>query len=667
MTHYLNLELQAKLKSDDDIWDFLRMSCLDGMWYWDLEQPENEWMSPEFWRLFGYDPATRPHRPESWFEIIHPDDKDLAVENLRRHIEDPAHPYNQIVRYRHAEGHMIWVRCRGLAIRDETGKAIRLLGAHTDLTGFVQDRAAREDQLATANARLSAVVNAVQSGIVGLDSTRRVVTLNPQARNLLAVGEDEAPFAWPRNIRFLDSADLKPLDASSDPINRALAGARLAGETHMMTTGEDTRNARYVRISSARVGAADTDVHTVVALDDISEQEHNRQQIERQNRLDALGQLTGGIAHDFNNLLSTILYAVTLIKEEEMNPRAEKLLNDSLRSIERGRELTRRLLAFGKHDPGTPRSLDLKTVFEGFYDLSASTLEEHIGIDMQAPPAGLSVFCDRSMLENALLNLVLNSRDAVTGTGQGNLITLSAGPADTPDDLALIAADIKPKAGRRLPPFVKISVQDNGPGMTPEVRRRATDPFFSTKTTNSGSGLGLSMVFGFVQQAGGKLRITSRPGCGTTVSMLLPAGSPAERAQTTALREPRNRGRGEMVLLVEDETALLGMMKDQLERMGYQVAAVSSGAAAQQLVQNGLKIDALVSDVVMPGGIGGFELVQNVRALLPHVAVVMLSGYPGQADRESGGMDYAYLHKPCLPDVLDATLREELFNARARE
>ncbi len=660
MAHYLLEELQEKLKTDSSIWDFFRASCLDGMWYWDLENPENEWMSPEFWELFGYDPATKEHTPESWFDIIHPEDKVIAIKNFNKHLANPDHPYDQVVRYRHAKGHLIWVRCRGLAVRDEKGRGIRMIGAHIDLTAFVTESKERERDTQTMVARLSAVFNAAHSAIIGLDAERNVVTLNPPARQLLGGVTSEETFPWPDNVHFLDGADFKPLDASADPVNRALAGARLGGEVHMLTRDTQETDVRYVRISSAQVDEVDTDVHTVIVLDDVSEQEKNRQQIERQSRLDALGQLTGGIAHDFNNLLSTILYAISLVKQDTQTERAERLLNESLKTIERGRNLTGRLLAFAKQKPDTPSHQSIQTIFTEFEKLITPTIEEQVEIVFAPVEDGLSVLCDQHMLDNALLNLVLNSRDAIMRSNHGNRIILAAEEVRSGEDLDLIQSENLPAPeapGRR---YVKFVVRDNGPGMDAETRRRATDPFFSTKTSNSGTGLGLSMVFGFVQQSGGKMQILSDLGAGTTVSLILPAGVTKPRTKPEDEAPVQNRGRGEFILLAEDETALLSMMKEQLEEKGYQVAAVSSGVAALQLVQNGLAIDALVSDVVMPGGLGGFELVRRVREIYPNLPAILLSGYAGYSDEERRDLDAAFLQKPCMPDVLDATLRDVL-------
>ena len=663
MTHYLLDELKTKMRSDDDIWDFLRESCLDGMWYWDLEAPEHEWMSPEFWKLFGYDPAQKEHSPSAWQELIHPEDLETAKENLAQHMADPDCPYDQIVRYRHADGHWVWVRCRGLAVRNAEGKAVRLLGAHTDMTNFVREAEHREDSMKTMTNRMMAVFDAVQSGIIGLDAERNVVTLNPPARHLLGGLSDETPFPWPESIRFLQTSDLKPLDESSDPINRALAGMPLRGEVHLMTRAADPSQARYVRVSSAQIIRPDADIQTVVVLDDVSEQERNRQQIERKSRLDALGQLTGGIAHDFNNLLATILYAIDLAQKEQQSERAERLLAGAVNSIQRGRQLTGRLLAFAKRQPGRPVAGRVSDLFEDFRQLVLAAIEEQIEIVFDVEGADLTVYCDLPQLENALLNLVLNSRDAIMRSGKGGRIKLSArevsdlGSEGLPPPLdAALAHERAVKEYR----YVEFSVTDDGPGMAEEVRRRSADPFFTTKDTNSGTGLGLSMVYGFAQQSDGFLQVYSELDVGTTVRLILPSGDTLGGRREPQDRAAAERGQGERILLVEDEVVLLAMMSETLEDLGYTVISATTGAAAWEKIEEGLAFDVLVSDIVMPGGVGGFELARRVTERAPDTPIILLSGYAGYTREERGDTEAILLQKPCMPEELARNLRKVL-------
>ena len=218
--HYLEGELEELVRTDARIWQFIREGSLDGVWYWDLENPEHEYMSPEFWRLFGFDPETKAHLAAEWQDLIFAEDLELAKENVARHIEDPAHPYDQIVRYRRADGDVTWVRCRGLAIRDETGKAVRLLGAHNDVTALKKEELAALE----ASELFSRVMNTVQSAIIGLNRQGRILSINSAGRHFLGGLNDPLPFDWPSETVFVDKEKFGPLSAAEDPVQRALAG-----------------------------------------------------------------------------------------------------------------------------------------------------------------------------------------------------------------------------------------------------------------------------------------------------------------------------------------------------------------------------------------------------------------------------------------------------------
>ena len=376
--------------------------------------------------------------------------------------------------------------------------------------------------LSAASEKLRAVLDATANGIVGLDRDGQVAVINPAARHMLGGKSEETPFAWPQAIKFLDIVDLHPLDASSDPINRSLAGQTLNNETHLMTREGDDQN-RYVRVSSSKVDDPSTDLRCVVALDDVSQMERNRQQAERKSRLDALGQLTGGIAHDFNNLLATILYAMQLTRTDEISDRSDRVLETAIGAVERGRELTGRLLAFAKRQPGLMKSRTVDEVFTGIAGLARTAIEETVELKFVDADPELLVHCDHGQLENALLNLTLNSRDAIMRSGKGGQDRHQGAPhrrsrprpgrcgartcmPTLPRACARnIVEDVARSDDAHAYRYVEISVTDDGPGMSDEIKRRAIDPFFTTKDTNSGTGLGLSMVYGFIQQSDGEL------------------------------------------------------------------------------------------------------------------------------------------------------------------
>ncbi|MGC3937280.1 ATP-binding protein [Roseobacter sp. EG26] len=537
-----------------------------------------------------------------------------------------------------------------------------------------------DKNLSAASAQLRVVLDTTVNGIIGLDSEGMVQVINPAARHMLAGKSESTPFSWPSPIKFLDIADMHPLDASSDPINRALAGQILKGETHLMTRLGQVEN-RYVRISSAIVSDPTSPLRTVIVLDDVSLLEKNRQQIERKGRLDALGQLTGGIAHDFNNLLATILYAMQLTRADNISERSDRVLATALKAVERGRDLTGRLLAFAKRQPGLERSRPLSETFAEFEALARPAIEETVEISLAAPNPELLVYCDHGQLDNALLNLVLNSRDAIMRSGKGSKIMIKARAIDEVDvDLLLRrenphayitqgmreehAEDVA-RHDAKAYRYVEISVTDDGPGMSEEVKSRAIDPFFTTKDSNSGTGLGLSMVYGFIQHSDGELRIYSEMGFGTTIRLILPRGTPENEREGPMVRLPARQGQGQRILVVEDEPSLLAVMEDLLMELGFNFVPATSGAEALKIIENGDEVDLVLTDIVMPGGIGGFELANRIRLLREDVPIVYMSGYTGFTSAEMGDVVAPLLQKPCPPVELAEVLSNALANSKS--
>ena len=660
--HYLEKELEELVQSDPDIWRFIQEGSLDGVWYWDLENPEHEYMSPEMWRVLGYDPATKEHKVDEWQDLIFPEDLETAVHNLTLHLEDHAHPYDQIARYKNGKGGTTWVRCRGVAVRDETGKPIRLIGAHNDITAYKNS----EQELQVARDELEAIFNATPNGKIAFDESGSIVRINKRGREFLGVEQAETPFAWPENLQFYDTVTMHPLEPSKDPLTRATGGEQLEAEIHLLQTGAHKMDQRYVCLDSALVQNENSNIHFVLVVDDVTQAERNRQAIERKSRLDALGQLTGGIAHDFNNLLASQLYALDLAKNSHELQRRDIYLDVARKSIERGRELTSRLLSFARKQPGLATARQTKPVLEDFLKLVRPMIEAHIEIVLNVEDNQLMHFCDQVQLETALMNMVLNSRDAILRSEKGNRIEVSARAVrSTSQDLEsrqvklpdLIEHEtITGKSFR----YVEISVADNGPGMDEETLKRCTDPFFSTKDNMKDTGLGLSMVYGFLRQANGDLRIYSEIGVGTTVQFTLPRGTNSDQREGMIEDDHLALGSGQTVLLVDDEIPLLTMMSAVIENMGYTVVTAKSGQEAVEKSRVLDKVDLLLTDVVMPGEMNGFELAQRLRQNRPDLPVIYASGYTGFTSEEMGEVQAPLLQKPADPKVLAKTINSAL-------
>ena len=549
-----------------------------------------------------------------------------------------------------------------------------------DITELVEAREENEASLAL----LGNIFDAVSGAIIGLDVDKNILMINDAGRHMIGGRADETPFEFPSGIVFLNPEDLQPLESSHDPIARALIGHKIGGEVHLMMRG-GSQNTRYVRVSSALVQSRSSPLHSVIVLDDVSEAEKNRQQLERQSRLDALGQLTGGIAHDFNNLLNTMQYAIELIRRDDLSERGIKSAEAALNSVSRGAELTGRLLAFAKKQPARATARELQEVFSELKGLVDSAIEASIRIDFPSVEPGLLIYCDQGQLQNAILNLVLNSRDAIMRENKGNLISITvrsvdalpAGVAGLSKEEAIYSTEgrrshIQIEADRedaKMHRYIELSVSDNGPGMSKAVVSRALDPFFTTKGTNSGTGLGLSMVYGFVQQSDGEIRIYTEEGEGTAVKLFLPRGDTNTGLEGPVDSPPVVPGNGETLLIVEDEEFLLEQFDELLRELNYKTMLASSGPSALKLLKDGARPDLIITDIVMPEGMGGFELAKLARAIMPNVPVIYTSGYTGYTDEEMGEVVAPLLPKPSTPAMTSAQIRQALSegksNARA--
>jgi PAS domain S-box-containing protein len=394
-----------------------------------------------------------------------------------------------------------------------------------------------------------------------------------------------------------------------------------------------------------------TGVGTVMA--DITDQKRTESQLAQTQRIESIGQLSGGIAHDFNNLLTSILLNADVLAstlDDKLRPLAESIRM----AAERGADLTRRLLAFGRRQMLEPRPTDVKDLLGGMEPLMHRTLGEHIEIRWQHAADLWSATVDPGQLENAVLNLAVNARDAMPNGGKLTIET-----ANTEFDAEQAAAYPEIKAGQ----FVMIAVGDTGSGMPPEVVARAFEPFFTTKDVGKGTGLGLSMVYGFVKQSGGHARIYSEVGIGTVVRLYLPRSAAAtETASLAPAATPELPTGNETILFVEDDPMVREHTGRQIVGLGYAVIAAESGVEALTLVDDGYVPDLLFTDVVMPGGINGRQLALRLRKRWPHLRVLYTSGYAHGAltiDGETVPTKYV-LGKPYRRRDLAAKLREVL-------
>lgn len=380
---------------------------------------------------------------------------------------------------------------------------------------------------------------------------------------------------------------------------------------------------------------------------------HYEEQLAHAQRLDALGQLTGGVAHDFNNLLTVISGSLQLLELELASadrPDAQQIINSALRSVGRGAELTSKLLVFARRQHLTPMALDPTDVLGDLKLMLQSTLGEGMDVRIEHPAWLPPAFADASQLDNALLNLALNARDAMP---KGGVLTIAA------SERWVMADPARP--ARIAGHYVAFRVADAGQGMPPEVLAHAFEPFFTTKGLGRGSGLGLSMVYGFVQQSGGFIEIESKPGAGTTVEMFLPvARASLVEASPASTHVDKTEG-GEVVLLVEDEEDVRKIAEAFLVSLGYRVVAVSSAVDALAALENGDPgVSLLFSDVMLGSGMNGVELALAARARHPRLGVLLTSGYDPVSARLTSGVEFELLGKPYRREQLAQAITRNL-------
>ena len=526
-------------------------------------------------------------------------------------------------------------------IVDESGAITQIIASFREITDH--------KRLDASHARLAAIVQSSQDAIIGLDLEGLVTSWNDGAAAMFGYTPEE----------MAGGPLLRIFPPGSEREHEEILSRVMRGESFTLPDALRRRKDGkevYVSIQISPIhDAGSRIVGSSRILRNITEKKQLERQLHQSQKMEAIGQLTGGIAHDFNNLLGVIVGNLDLLERAvEGNDAALKRVQIAQRAACRGADLTRRLLAFSSKEDLKPTQLMLEESILNTLGLAGRALGPEIRIATHFGKPAQTVFVDRAGLESALLNLLVNARDAMPNGG-----TLTIGT-----QLRTLEANYPPvqtgevKAGR----YVGITVTDTGQGMSRDTLERAFEPFFTTKPRGKGTGLGLAMVYGFVRQSGGTVRLYSELGIGTTVSLYLPLASAGqERAARDAPEHVRARPGG-VVLVVDDEPDLLELALAYLEDLGYTALQARDGAGALAQVAGRDDIDLLVTDVIMPGGMNGMELGQRVREASPKTKVILTSGFPADALEERSGevMNGPLLRKPYLRAEFVAAVRSAM-------
>jgi two-component system, cell cycle sensor histidine kinase and response regulator CckA len=489
------------------------------------------------------------------------------------------------------------------------------------------------------------LLQAAPDAILVMDEGR-IVLVNDRAEELLGYGRNELLG------RQVDTLVIEGAEPILPPRRRKIEKGR-SGSLGAVTTAVRRSDGAEIPVESS-IAIFDTPQGrlAVTVVRDLTERARAEQerarlrseaQVHRSQRLESLGQLAGGIAHDFNNMLGVIVnYANFVIEEAESDePDVKMIAADAQQVIkagERGTGLTHQLLAFARREVVRPQVLDLNEVISEVEEMLRRSIGDHITLLVRSAPGLPAVTCDRGQIEQLLVNLAVNARDAMPNGG--NLVIDTGRHGD----------------------FVRLRVSDSGKGMAPDVVERAFEPFFTTKGRGDGPGLGLATVYGIVTQANGEVSIASSPGLGTTVTVLLPITGDRPGAADAAEPGLPTAGRGETLLVVEDEDALREVAGRILSGAGYRVLAAECGSAALELAgRHEGTIDLLLSDVVMPGMLGK-ELAERLTGARPDTRVLYMSGYAQPVLHSQGTLDpgVTLLEKPFTADDLLAAVRRRL-------
>ncbi|UFP97593.1 PAS domain-containing hybrid sensor histidine kinase/response regulator [Pseudomonas fitomaticsae] len=657
--------LKAQRESEERLQLALAATDAVGTWDWDIGE-DRFIADAHFAQLHGVDPALAGQLPISeYLHGVHPEDRALIARSIK-HCITHGTEYAEEYRLLQANGELRWVFARGRCYKDHHGRPMRFLGAALDLT----ERKHTEQALRQSQTELQLIINAMPILISYVDHEERFrlnnaayldwYGLTPQelyGRTIREVIGEEAYFLRAPYIAealagrpcsfslYTPHRDGSQRHALMNYLPRHGADGAVNGfyifvidETERKKTEEALRNLNETleeRVSARTEQLAQANQRL---QNEMFERERAEDALRHAQKMEAVGQLTGGIAHDFNNMLTGIIGSLDLMQRYIASGRADEIgrfTDAAVSSANRAAALTHRLLAFSRRQSLDRKTLDVNELIHSLEDLIRRTKGDPIELKLRLADNLWSVSTDVSQLENALLNLVINARDAMPDGGELLIETAN---------VYLDGNDITTLEPVKAGDYLMLAVSDNGTGMTPSVRSKAFDPFFTTKPIGQGTGLGLSMIYGFAQQSGGHVSLDSLPGQGTCVRLYLPRlyALEPERPVIETVTEAPAVATGETVVVVEDDPAVRMLVMDLLKELGYRAHEAEDAKGALPLLESDLRVDLLVTDVGLPG-MNGRQMAEIARQHRPGLKVLFMTGYAQKAAERQGfledGMD----------------------------
>jgi len=600
-------------------------------------------------RIFGID-QTYPRTVQGWMDIVHPDDREMMEQHLKGEVASKRQPFNKEYRiFRKADGQIRWVQGLGETTFDATGRLLSLTGTIQDIT----EHKRAEEQSRSSEAKYRVLHESMRDAFATVDMEGRIQESNSVFQALLGYSEDE--------LRHLTYVDLTPLKWQA-------VEAKILAEQVLSCGYSDVYEKEYRRkdgtvfpVELRTVLIRDTDGKPTAMwaiIRDITERKRGEEervklqsQLNQVQKMETVGRLAGGVAHDFNNMMGIVLGFTELAL---MDMPADQPLFSDLQEIQKAAqsaaELTRQLLAFARKQTVEPKILDLNETVEGMLKMLRRLIRENIALVWNSGVNLPSIKMDPSQIDQLLVNLCANARDAIAEVGK---VTLETQKVIFDDEYCAQHMDVVPGE------YVLLAVSDNGCGMDQEISPHIFEPFFTTKGVGKGSGLGLATVYGIVKQNNGFIHVRSEPGQGTTISVFLPAHQ-GTAAQRDSENLPIKISQGhETILLVEDEPALLDLGKITLESLGYRVLVASAPSDAIRLAEkHAAEIQLVLTDMIMPE-MTGRDLARRLLVINPNFKCLFMSGYAAEVIASQGVLEEGlnFIQKPCARKDLGDKVR----------
>jgi PAS domain S-box-containing protein len=551
--------------------------------------------------------------------------------------------------HRGKDGSAISIASLWAAQRSADGAVHTILQTNNEITGLKR----AQSELAAREAHLRSILDTVPEAMVVIDESGLITSFSAAAGQLFGYAEEEV---LGRNVKMLMPPPYR--EGHDGYLDRYMktGEARIIGYGRVVT-GLSKDGATFPM--ELAVGEARTSGKRIFTgfIRDLTSRQRMEEELRQSQKMEAIGQLTGGLAHDFNNLLTVITGNLEMLEASLEKPAQRELLQEAQDAALDGAKLTGQLLAFGRRQPLNPQLADIGQIVADFADLLRRTLGEAIELRTIVTGSPHLAVVDASQLQNALLNLVINARDAME---RGGRLTIEISQARLDADYAQMYPEVR--TGR----YGLIAVTDTGAGMSEEVRQRAFEPFFTTKAMGAGTGLGLSMVYGFVKQSGGH-QLYSEPERGTSVRIFLPSADTTAQAKESSAQEAHAAAlpRGsQTILVVEDDARVRRVTVARLRSLGYQVIEADNGKAALAALAGHPELALIFTDVVMPGGMNGDELAEAALVQRPDVKILFTSGYAEPAIATQGMGAGAWLKKPYTAAELAHKIQEVLGAAK---